>query len=232
MGSRWVKKSLEEWEEKMNKRKVFSIVSVVCFVTLMLGIGLAVMLFSPEVIAAHASTETQHTTPMGNSSPFTTLLTATNNMPDINNQVVAVVMQPAQDQIHAFNALTGQWVTLGGSGLRVEADDIVMVSNLVILVAQPGQEQFHAFSALTGEWATLGGSGFRVNSDDILKVNESVIIVAQPGQEQLHAFSALTGEWATLGGSGFSVSPNDVVLVGATQAPEPSGSVTAQPASK
>jgi hypothetical protein len=107
-----------------------------------------------------------------------------------------------------------------------------MVSNLVVLVAQPGQEQLHAFSALTSEWATLGGSGFRVNSDDILRVNESVIIVAQPGQEQLHAFSAFTGEWATLGGSGFSVSPNDVVLVGAPQAPEPSGSVTTQSASK
>jgi hypothetical protein len=216
----------------MNKRKVFSIVSVLGFVTIMLGLGLAAMLFSSEAIAAHDSTGTQYTTVMGNGNPFTTLLTATNNMPDVNNQVVGVVMQPAQDQIHAFNALTGEWVTLGGSGLRVEADDIVMVSNLVVLVAQPGQEQLHAFSALTSEWATLGGSGFRVNSDDILRVNESVIIVAQPGQEQLHAFSAFTGEWATLGGSGFSVSPNDVVLVGAPQAPEPSGSVTTQSASK
>jgi Na+-transporting methylmalonyl-CoA/oxaloacetate decarboxylase gamma subunit len=205
----------------MNKRQVFSILSVLCFVILMLGLARVVMRFSPEAIAADGSTETQPIRPVRNSNPFTTALTATNSMPDINNQVVAVVMQPAQDRIQAFNALTGEWVPLGGNGLKVEADDIVMLSNLVILVAQPGQEQLHAFSALTNKWATLGGSDFRVNSDDIFKVSDSVIIVAQPGQEQLHAFSAFTGEWATLGGSDFSVSPNDVVLVAATQAPQP-----------
>jgi hypothetical protein len=204
----------------MNKRKVFSIVSVLCFATLMLG--LAMILFSPAAMAAHESTETTHITRGGNSNLFTstltatntTTLTATNSIPDINNHVVALVMQPTQEQIHAFSALTGEWASLGGSGFRVNPDDIAIVSKLVILVAQPGQEQLHAFSALTGEWATLGGNGFRVNADDIFKVNDSVIIVAQPGQEQIHAYSAFTGKWATLAGSDFKVAPDDVVLVG------------------
>jgi hypothetical protein len=196
----------------MNTRKAFSMVSVVCLTTLMLG--LALILLSPAAMAAHQATESAYLRRGGTSSLFTSTLTATTSIPDITNHVVALVMQPTQEQIHAFSALTGEWATLGGSGFRVNPDDIALVSNLVILVAQPGQEKLHAFSALTGEWATLGGSGFRVNPDDIFKVNDSVIIVAQPGQEQIHAYSAFTGKWATLSGNGIKVAPNDVVLVG------------------
>ena len=149
----------------MNKRKVFSILFVSCFITLMLG--LAVILFSPEAIAAYDSTNTED---IGNSNQITATLTATHEIPNINNHVVALVMQPGQDQIHAFNALTGEWATLGGSGFRVDADDVAIVSKLVILVAQSGQEQLHAYSALTGEWATLGGSGFTVTPKDVILV--------------------------------------------------------------
>jgi hypothetical protein len=177
-------------------------------------LGLAVMLFSSEAIAAYDATKTKQLTPGENGNPFTTALTATNLIPDINNHVVALVMQPGQDKLYAFSAITGEWATLGGSDVRVDADDIAIVSKLLILVAQPGKEQLHAFSALTGEWATLAGSGVRVAPNDILKMNDSVIIVAQPGQEQLHAFSALTGEWATLSGIDIRVAPDDVILVG------------------
>jgi hypothetical protein len=196
----------------MNKRKAFSIVLVLCLATSMFG--LAAILLSPAAMAAHEPTQATHLTPGGNGGLFTATITATNSMPAINNHVVALVMQPTQEQIHAFSALTGEWASLGGSGFRVNPDDIALVSNLVILVAQPGQEKLHAFSALTGEWATLEGSGFRVNADDIFKVNDSVIVVAQPGQEQIHAYSAFTGKWATLSGNGFKVSPDDVVLTG------------------
>ncbi len=175
-------------------------------------LGLAVILFSSEAVAAYDSTVTKPI--RTNNQIITATLTATHEIPNISNHVVAVVMQPGQDQIHAFNALTGEWATLGGIGFRVDADDIAVASNLVILVAQPAQEQLHGYSALTGEWATLRGADFRVDPDDIFKVNDSLIVVAQPGQEQLHAYSALTGEWATLGGVGFNVTPNDVVLVG------------------
>lgn len=196
----------------MNKRKAFSILSILCVITLMLS--LAVILFSPEVIAAYDSIGTKYITTDGNSNQFTTPLSATYSMPDINNTVVAVVMQPGQDQIYAFNALTGEWAALGGSDFRVEVDDIAIASNLVILVSQPGQDALHAYSALTGEWATLGGSGFRVGVDDILNVKDSVIVVSQPGQEKIHAYSALTGKWATLSGSDFKVAPDDIILVG------------------
>ncbi|MEZ4662557.1 MAG: hypothetical protein R3A44_28640 [Caldilineaceae bacterium] len=130
-----------------------------------------------------------------------------------NGAVVALVMQNKQDQVHAFNALTGEWSTLGGADFKVEGDDLAYVSNLAALVVQNGQDRLHAFSALTGEWATLDGDGFRVSADDIFKINDSIILVSQPGQEQLHAFSALTGEWATLSGQGFNVAPDDVVLL-------------------
>ena len=201
----------------MNKRKVFSIALFLCFVTVMLG--LALILLTPEAMAAHVSTQARHTTGGGDASPFTTALTTTNlisdvNRSDVNNYVVALVMQPGQDKVYAYSALTGEWASLGGTGFRVNADDIAMVSKLVALVAQPGQEQLHAYSALTGEWASLGGTGFRVNPDDTFKMNDSVIIVAQPAQEQLHAYSALTGEWATLSGSDVRVSPDDTILVG------------------
>lgn len=133
--------------------------------------------------------------------------------PLLNGAVVALVMQNKQDQVHAFNALTGEWITLEGADFRVEGDDLAYVSNLVALVVQNGQDRLHAFSALTGEWVTLDGDGFRVSADDIFKVNDSIILVSQPGQEQLHAFSALTGEWATLSGQGFNVAPDDVLLL-------------------
>lgn len=131
-----------------------------------------------------------------------------------NGAMVALVMQPQQEKIHAFNALNGQWVTLEGPDFKVEGDDVAYVGNLVALVAQNGQDQLHAFSALTGAWSTLSGDGFRVSSGDIFKVKDSLILVSQPAAEQLHAFSALTGEWATLSGEGFNVSPDDILLVG------------------
>lgn len=196
----------------MNKRKLFSTLSILCIMTLMLG--LAVIFFSPEAVAAYGSIETKHITSDGNSNQFTTPLSATYSIPDSNNAVVALVMQPGQDEIHAFNALTGDWVALGGIDFKVEADDVAMVSNIAILVAQPGQDKLHAYSALTGEWATLEGAGFRVERDDILKVKDTVIVVSQPGQEKFHAYSALTGEWATLSGANFRVAPDDIVLVG------------------
>jgi len=177
-------------------------------------LGLGVILFSPEAIAAYDSTETKEIRSGGISNRFTTPLSATYSLPDINNTVVALVMQPGQDQIYAFNALTGEWAALGGSDFKVEADDIAIASNLVILVAQPGQDALHAYSALTGEWATLDGSDFRVGAEDILNVKDSVIVVSQPGQEKIHAYSALTGEWATLSGSDIKVAPDDIILVG------------------
>src|SRR5574341_1477534 len=125
----------------MNTRKVVSILSVLCFVTLMLG--LAVILFSPEATAAYDSTQTKHITRAGNSNPSTTSLTATNLITDTNNYVVALVIQPGQNQLHAFSALTGEWATLGGSGFKVRPDDVAIVSKLLILVAQPGQDQLH-----------------------------------------------------------------------------------------
>jgi len=203
----------------MTKRKVFSTLTIVCLTTLV--VGLAVVIFLPEKIAAYDSIETQQITSNGDSHQFagnnnqsTTPLSAAQSMPDINNTVVALVMQPGEDKIHAFNALTGEWATLEGPTFRVENDDIAIVSNIAILVSQPGQDALHAYSALTGEWATLDGPNFRVGADDILKVNDTVIIVSQPGQEKIHAYSALTGEWATLSGIGFKVAPDDVVLVG------------------
>ncbi len=203
----------------MTKRKVVSILSILSLITLI--VGLAAVLFSPKTIAAYDSTEIEQILGVvdsnqfiGDSNQSTTSLSATHSMADINNTVVALVLQPGEDKLHAFNALTGEWATLEGKDFKIEADDHAIVSNLAILVAQPGQDALHAYSALTGEWATLDGSDFRVGADDIFKVNDSVIVVAQPGQEKLHAYSALTGEWATLSGNGFKVTPNDVVLVG------------------
>lgn len=203
----------------MTKRRVFSTLSVLCLITLI--VGLAVVLFLPEKLAAYDSTETQQITSSGNSNQLagdshqsTTPLSTTQSMPDINNTVVALVMQPGQDKLHAFNALTGEWATLEGIDIKIATEDIAIVSNLAILVAQPGQDKLHGYSALTGEWATLDGPDFRVGTEDIFKVNDTVIIVSQPGQEKIHAYSALTGEWATLGGIGFNVTPDDVVLVG------------------
>lgn len=203
----------------MTKRSIFSILAIIGVVTI--AVSLAVAVFLPEKIAAYNSTEVQQITSSndghqfaGDNNQSTTPLSATQSMLDINNTVVALVMQPGEDKLHAFNALTGEWATLEGPNFRVEGDDIAIVSNLAILVSQPGQDALHAFSALTGEWATLDGPDFRVGADDILKVNDSVIIVSQPGQEKIHAYSALTGEWATLGGVGFKVAPGDTILVG------------------
>lgn len=177
-------------------------------------LGLAVPLLSPDTIAAYDSTETEPITSEGNSNPSTTPLTATNLITNISNHVVALVIQPGQDQLHAYSALTGEWATLGGDAFRVRPDDIAIASKLLVLVAQPGQDQLHAYSALTGEWATLAGSDVKVAPDDIFKVNDSVIVVAQAGPDQLHAFSAFTGEWATLAGSSLRVAPEDKILVG------------------
>ncbi len=218
----------------MNRRKVFSILPILFLVTLMLG--LAAVLLNLELVKEHGAVQaysslaqnvpfstrgsilppeaTAAITGGGNSNPSTTSLTATNSIADINNYVVALVIQPGQNQLHAYNALTGEWATLGGSDVKVRPSDIAIVSKLLILVAQPGQDQLHAYSALTGEWATLAGSDVKVSPDDTIKVNDSVIVIAQPGQNQLHAYSALTGEWATLAGSDVRVSPDDKILVG------------------
>jgi hypothetical protein len=216
--SRIIKKSVEK---KMSKRKLFSIALITCFVTLMLA--LTAKLPSTVAMAAHQPIEIQNITAGDNhlltatlAQTPTTALPATNSTVNINHQVVALVMQPTQEEIHAFSALTGEWTSLGGEGFRVSPDDVAMVSKLVVLVAQPGPDQIHAFSALTGQWATLSGEGFRVNADDVFKVNDSVIVVTQPGTDKIHAFSALTGQWATLDGESFNVSPDDIILVGPT----------------
>ncbi len=81
-----------------------------------------------------------------------------------------LVAQPAQEQLHGYSALTGEWATLRGADFRVDPDDIFKVNDSLIVVAQPGQEQLHAYSALTGEWATLGGVGFNVTPNDVVLV--------------------------------------------------------------
>jgi hypothetical protein len=43
------------------------------------------------------------------------------------NDTVIIVTQPGLDQIHAFSAITGEWVTLAGANFNVSPDDIILV---------------------------------------------------------------------------------------------------------
>lgn len=201
----------------MSQYKVFSI--VVASGLILFVLGLAVVSSPFAVVAATDAVATRRVdswdiASIDSRAQLTMPMTAINTTPDINNTIVALVVQPSAEKLHAFNALTGQWSTLEGADFKVENDDVAYASNLVVLVVQYGQDKLHAFSALTGQWATLEGIDFRVSADDVIKIRDSVIVVAQPGQEQIHAFSALTGRWATLGGAGFSVSTDNKILVG------------------
>lgn len=201
----------------MNNRNVVASLLLTGFMALMAGLG--VIVYLPGVTAAETMLQTPishttNTTDVVTSEVAPTPLTRIYSIPAINSSVVALVMQPGDDKLHAFNALTGEWATLEGPDFKVEGDDLAYTTNLVALVAQLGQDKLHAFSALTGQWVTLSGETMRVGADDVIKVHDAVIIVAQPKQEQIHAFSALTGQWSTLGGDGFNVASDNVFLVG------------------